>query len=98
VVSFIWEYRSAADTKSLISNNDWIVKLEFRIIVIVDSLFEFPSHPTNSFPSSGVAVIVTSVPSSNVPPSVETVPPSPAVTVSVYWVGAGGYCTGLYPV
>ncbi|MDA9811947.1 hypothetical protein N9C07_07015 [Flavobacteriaceae bacterium] len=42
-----------------------------------------PSHPTNSYPSSGVAVIVTSVPSSYSPPSLETVPPSLVVTVSV---------------
>ena len=46
-------------------------------------------HPTNSYPSSGVAVIVTSVPSSYVPPSVETVPPPPAETVRLYWVVAG---------
>ena len=32
----------------------------------------------------GLAVITTSVPSSNVPPSV-TLPPSLAVTVKVYW-------------
>ena len=56
--------------------------LEFKVYVngfVVD-----PSdHSVNSYPSSGVAVIVTSVPSSYSPPSVDTVPPSPAVTVSV---------------
>ena len=54
-----------------------------------------PSHPTNSYPSSGVAVIVTSVPSSYVPPSVETVPPPPAETVRVYCVVAGGSGSGV---
>ena len=46
------------------------------------------SHPINWYPSLGVAVMVTSVPSSNVPPSV-TLPPSPAVTVKVYWTTTG---------
>ena len=51
--------------------------------VIILSIDVSPSdHPTNSYPSSGVAVIVTSVPSSYSPPPV-TVPPSPAVNVSV---------------
>ena len=43
-----------------------------------------------------MAVIVTSVPSSKVPPSVETVPPSPAETVSVYCVGGGGSGSGVW--
>ena len=48
------------------------------------SAYASPSdHPINSYPSSGVAVIVTSVPSSYSPPSLDTLPPSPAVTVSV---------------
>jgi hypothetical protein len=55
----------------------------------------FPSQPMKIYPSSGVAVIVTSVPSSYVPPSVETVPPSPAVTSKVYCVGAGGSGSGV---
>jgi len=55
---------------------------------LLESL-SLPSHPTNSYPSSGVAVMVTSVPSSYVPPSVETVPPSPAVTVRVNWLTSG---------
>ena len=49
----------------------------------------FPSQPVNLYPSSGVAVIVTSAPSSYVPPSVDTVPPSAAVTVKVYSTGSG---------
>ena len=48
-----------------------------------------PSHPAKKYMSSGVAVIVIDVPSSYVPPSVEMDPPSPAVTVKVYWVGSG---------
>jgi hypothetical protein len=39
--------------------------------------------------------MVTSVPSSNVPPSVDTDPPSPAVTSKVYCVGAGGSGSGV---
>ena len=49
----------------------------------------FPSQPVNLYPSFAVAVIVTSVPSSYVPPSVETEPPSSEETVKVYWVGVG---------
>ena len=56
----------------------------------------FPSHPMNIYPSFAVAVIVISVPSSYVPPSVETVPPSTAVTVREYWVGAGGSGSGVW--
>ena len=40
-------------------------------------------HSINSYPSSGVAVIVTSAPSSYSPPSVDTLPPSCDVTVTV---------------
>jgi len=39
--------------------------------------------------------MVTSVPSSYVPPSVDTVPPSDAVTVRVYYVGAGVSGSGV---
>jgi hypothetical protein len=49
----------------------------------------FPSQPVNLYPSFAVAVIVTSVPSSYVPPSVDTVPPSAADTVKVYSTGSG---------
>jgi len=43
----------------------------------------------------GLAVRLTDVPSSYVPPSEETVPPSPAETVKVYCVGAGGSGSGV---
>jgi len=51
----------------------------------------FPSQPINLYPSLAVAVIVTSVPSSYVPPSEDTVPPSAAVTDKVYSTGS---CSG----
>ena len=73
-----------------ISNNASILVLEFRVTVKLFDSLSYPSHPTNLYPSSAVAVIVTSVPSSYVPPWVETVPPSPAVTVIVYFVGVVG--------
>ena len=60
-----------------------------KVTVRDASVESLPSHPTNSYPSAGVAVILTSVPSSYVPPSVETVPPSPAVTVRVNCVTSG---------
>ena len=43
-----------------------------------------PFHPLNSYPSFAEAVIVTEVPSSYVPPEVDTVPPKPAEAVKVY--------------
>ena len=49
----------------------------------------------NIYPSLGVAIMVTSVPSSYVPPSVETAPPSPAVTVRLYCDGACGSGSGV---
>ena len=58
----------------------------FELIVIdIVELEEFePFQPANSYPSLGVAVILTLVPSLNVPPKVETVPPTPAETVRLY--------------
>ena len=50
-------------------------------IEMLDSVEPF-DQLTKVYPSSAVAVIVTSVPSSYSPPPV-TVPPSPAVTVSI---------------
>jgi hypothetical protein len=58
--------------------------LEFIVILIVEFEESEPFQPTNSYPSFGVAVIVTVVPSSYVPPEVETDPPVPAVTVRLY--------------
>ena len=43
-----------------------------------------PLHPVNSYPSLGVAVMLTEDPSSYVPPEVETDPPVPAETVKLY--------------
>ena len=51
--------------------------------VILFSEESLPSQPEKVYPSFAVAVIVTSVPSSYVPPLV-TFPPSPAVIVKVY--------------
>ena len=53
------------------------------IKTVNDSCVDPSDHPVNSYPWSGEAVIVTSVPSSYSPPSLDTLPPSPAVTVSV---------------
>ncbi|MDG2475950.1 MAG: hypothetical protein P8M27_03095 [Flavobacteriaceae bacterium] len=54
------------------------------MIVSVLEIEVFPSdHSVNSYPSFGIAVIVTSVPSSYSPPSLDTLPPSPADTVNV---------------
>ncbi len=43
-----------------------------------------PLHPVNSYPSFAEAVIVIEVPSSYVPPEVDTVPPTPAEAAKVY--------------
>ena len=53
-------------------------------VMVIDSSVELFDQPINLYPSSGVAVIVTSVPSSYSPPSVDTLPPSVDVTVTVY--------------
>ena len=60
--------------------------LEFIVILIVEFEESEPFQPTNSYPSFGDAVIVTMVPSSYVPPEVETDPPTPAETARLYWV------------
>ena len=55
-----------------------------------------PSHRANSYPSSGIAVIVTTVfPLYVVVFSGDTDPPSLAVTVKVYWIRAVGSGTAL---
>ncbi len=41
---------------------------------------------------------ITSVPSSNVPPLIETVHPSSSVTYKVYWVVAGGSDSGVWTI
>ena len=58
-----------------------MVVSEFNVIVI-DSSVEPSDHPINLYPSSGVAVIVTSVPSLYSPPSLDIDPPSVDVTVN----------------
>ena len=60
-----------------------IVVFAARVTEIVELEESDPLHPIKPYPSLGVAVIVTSVPSSYSPPSVDTDPPSPAVTDSV---------------
>ena len=57
-----------------------------RVTEIVELDESDPFQPTNPYPSLGVAVILKDVPSLYVPPYVETLQPSPAVTVKVYWV------------
>ena len=57
--------------------------LEFKVIfsgLAVEPL----DHPLKLYPELGVAVILTCVPLANVPPVVETLPPSPADTVRVF--------------
>ena len=56
---------------------------------MVLSFDSIPSQPSNLYPSFAVAVIVTSVPSSYVPPSVDTVPPYAADTFNEYSTGSG---------
>jgi hypothetical protein len=58
--------------------------LELTDITNSLSVSSLPNQPTNSYPSLGVAVTVIVVPSSYVPPSVETEPPSSEETVKVY--------------
>ena len=48
-----------------------------------------PIQPPKTYPTLGVAIISISVPSSYVPPSEDTVPPSAAETVKVYFTGIG---------
>jgi hypothetical protein len=55
-----------------------------RVTEIVELDESDPFQPINPYPSLGVAVILTDVPSLYVPPVVETLPPSPADTVKVY--------------
>jgi len=67
-----------------------------RLIELVVS--ELPSHPVNSYPSLGVAVTVTVLPVSYSPLILLTVPPSPAVTLKVYFttgVGVTGLLMGV---
>ena len=56
------------------------------MIVIVELVESDPFQPVNSYPSFGVAIMLTEDPSSYVPPEVETDPPVPAETVKLYWV------------
>ena len=60
-----------------------LLVFEFNVTVSgfdVDPL----DHPLKLYPELGVAVILTWVPLANVPPVVETLPPSPADTVRVF--------------
>ena len=45
-------------------NEAWRLRFELKVIIIDVSEKSFPSHPINSYPSSGVAIMLTSVPSS----------------------------------
>ena len=67
-------------------NKASIIVFEFIVTLIVEFVEFDPFHPENSYPSLGVAVILTEDPSSYVPPEVETDPPVPAVTVRLYCV------------
>ena len=60
-----------------------MVVFEFKVTVrglAVEPL----DQPLKLYPALGVAVILTCVPLANVPPVVETLPPSPADTVRVF--------------
>ena len=67
-------------------NKASIVVFAVNTIVIVELDMSVPFQPANSYPSFGVAVMLTDVPSSYVPPVLDTPPPSAAVTANVYWV------------
>ena len=82
VDSFIVEYLSEMETKGNLWKVASMFKFEFKLNVI-DSFVEPSDQPVNSYPSSAVALTVTSVPSSYSPPSLDILPPSPALTVSV---------------
>ena len=56
---------------------------EFKLKVIGLSVEPF-DHELNVYPIFGVAVMLTCFPCENVPPIVDTLPPSPAVTDKVY--------------
>ena len=71
------------------SNNASIVVFPVKVIETEEFKEFIPLQPTNPYPSLGVAVTVIDVPLLYVPPVVETLPPSPAVTVKVYWVTVG---------
>ena len=66
-----------------------IVVFADKVTEIVGLVESDPFHPIKPYPSLGVAVILIDVPSLYVPPAVETLPPSPADTVMVYWVTVG---------
>ena len=70
-------------------NKASIVVFAVRVTEIEELVESDPFQPINPYPSLGVAVMLTDVPLSYVPPAVETLPPSPAVTVRVYWVTVG---------
>ena len=57
--------------------------LEFKVIFSGLAVEPF-DHPLKLYPALGVAVILTCVPLANVPPAVDTLPPSPADTERVY--------------
>ena len=70
-------------------NKASIVVFVVRVTEIVELVESDPFHPIKPYPSLGVAVMLIDVPSLYVPPAVETLPPSPADTVIVYWVTVG---------
>ena len=79
-----------------LSKNSYLIKLKLAVIsrfefkVTFSGFFVEPlDQETKLYPELGVAVILIDVPSLYVPPAVETLPPSPAVTVRVYWVTVG---------
>ena len=75
-----------------------MVVLLFMVRLIELVVSELPSHPVNSYPSLGVAVTVTVLPVSYSPLILLTVPPSPAVTLKVYFttgVGVTGLLMGV---
>ena len=73
-----------------LSKNPYVIKLKLAVISrfeftckVIDSSLEPLDQPLKLYPSLGDAVILTSVPSSYSPPSLDTLPPSRALTESV---------------
>ena len=62
-----------------ISSKTASIEVSSDNVMVIDSSVLPSDQPKNLYPSSGVAVIVTSVPSLYSPPSLDTLPPSPAL-------------------
>lgn len=59
-----WDSSGSGDSLLISENKACTVVSPFKVILRLSESLSLPSNPTNLYPSSGVAVIVTSVPSS----------------------------------